>query len=52
MRPSPVLAALTLALGAAPAFAQSPPDPAPRLAQQTAAMGRLAWMDGQWRGQA
>ena len=37
---------------AAPALAQMPPDPAPRLAAQKQAMQKLAWMDGVWRGPA
>ncbi|HYD13772.1 MAG TPA: DUF1579 domain-containing protein [Allosphingosinicella sp.] len=44
------LAAGLLAV-AAPAAAQYP-DPAPRIAAQREAMGRLAFMDGVWRGPA
>ena len=33
-----------------PALAQGPPDPAALLAAQRAAMSRLAFMDGVWRG--
>jgi hypothetical protein len=42
----------TLAAMAAPALAQSPPDPAARIAKQQAAMKALSWMDGVWRGPA
>src|SRR6478609_5581390 len=42
----------TLAVAAAPALAQSPPDPAGRIAKQQAAMKALSWMDGVWRGPA
>jgi len=45
------LAALSLTF-AAPAAAQSPPDPAPRMAAQRAAMDRLSFLDGSWRGSA
>jgi hypothetical protein len=44
---------LLLGLATAPqAHAQMPPDPAPLLAAQRAAMQRLARMDGLWRGSA
>jgi hypothetical protein len=46
------LAAGILISAAAPASAQFPPDPAPRLAAQKQAMDKLAWMDGVWRGPA
>jgi hypothetical protein len=42
----------TLAATAAPALAQSPPDPAARIAKQQAAIKALSWMDGVWRGPA
>jgi hypothetical protein len=42
----------TLAALAAPVLAQSPPDPAARIAKQQAAMKALSWMDGVWRGPA
>ncbi|MDB5457030.1 MAG: hypothetical protein JWP92_2615 [Caulobacter sp.] len=44
-----LVAALAIA---APVTAQTPPDPALRLAQQVAALRPLAWMDGVWRGPA
>lgn len=44
------VAAVTLSAGAA--FAQTPPDPGPRLAAQAEAMKKLAVMDGVWRGPA
>jgi hypothetical protein len=43
---------LTTVLVAAPAFAQSPPDSAARIAKQQAAIKALSWMDGVWRGPA
>jgi hypothetical protein len=53
MRPfSAVVLTLSLTCAAAPALAQSPPDPAARIARQKAAMKALAWMDGVWRGPA
>ena len=45
-----IVVALALALPAV-AAAQAPDDQA-RLAAQRAAMARLAWMDGRWRGEA
>ena len=45
-----VVAAVTLSAGAA--WAQTPPDPGPRLAAQAEAMKKLAAMDGVWRGPA
>ena len=53
MRPCSVLV-LTLALIASggAAIAQTPPNPAVRIAQQKEAMKALAWMDGVWRGPA
>ena len=51
MRAAPALVLAAL-LAAAPAFAQSPPDPAVRIAKQQAAMKALSWMDGVWRGPA
>jgi hypothetical protein len=53
MRPCTVLV-LTLALAASggAALAQTPPNPAARIAQQKEAMKALAWMDGVWRGPA
>jgi hypothetical protein len=53
MRALPVFVlTATLAAMAAPALAQSPPDPAARIAKQQAAMKALSWMDGVWRGPA
>jgi hypothetical protein len=53
MRALPVFVlTATLAGMAAPALAQSPPDPAARIAKQQAAMKALSWMDGVWRGPA
>jgi len=46
------LAAAVAIFAAAPALAQMPPDPAPRLAAQKQAMSKLAAMDGVWRGPA
>lgn len=46
------LAAAIAVIVATPVLAQMPPDPAPRLAAQKQAMGRLAMMDGVWRGPA
>jgi hypothetical protein len=45
------IAAATLTSASA-ALAQMPPDPGPRIAAQTEAMKKLAWMDGTWRGPA
>jgi hypothetical protein len=45
--------AIGLALSAAgPAGAQQPPSATELIAAQRAAMARLAWMDGEWRGPA
>jgi hypothetical protein len=53
MRPLSVfVVAATLAGAAMPALAQSPPDPAARIAKQQAAIKALSWMDGVWRGPA
>jgi hypothetical protein len=53
MRALPVFVlTATLAAMATPALAQSPPDPAARIAKQQAAMKALSWMDGVWRGPA
>jgi hypothetical protein len=53
MRALPVFVlTATLAAMAGPALAQSPPDPAARIAKQQAAMKALSWMDGVWRGPA
>jgi hypothetical protein len=49
---SVLVLATTLVAAAAPALAQSPPDPAARIAKQQAAMKALSWMDGVWRGPA
>jgi hypothetical protein len=46
------LTATLTAVAATPALAQSPPDPAARIAKQQAAMKALSWMDGVWRGPA
>jgi hypothetical protein len=43
-------AVVVLSTGAA--SAQMPPDPGPRIAAQTEAMKKLAFMDGVWRGPA
>ena len=43
---------LLLAVPAAPAHAQRPPDPTTLLAAQREGMARLAYMDGVWRGTA
>jgi hypothetical protein len=51
MRFAHILAA-ALALAAIPVAAQAQPDPAPRLAAQRAAIARLSFMDGTWRGTA
>ena len=51
MRMTRILAA-TLILLAVPAAAPAQPDPAPRLAAQRAAIARLSFMDGTWRGTA
>jgi len=39
-------------LATTPIAASAQPDPAPRLAAQREAMGRLSFMDGTWRGSA
>jgi hypothetical protein len=55
MRPALIAAALMLAAPlslAAPAFAQGGYDPAPRIAAQKEAMKALAFLDGEWRGEA
>lgn len=44
--------AVLLAIASVPAVAQNPYDPAVRIAAQREAMGRLAFMDGVWRGPA
>lgn len=46
------MAAVLAVFVAAPALAQMPPDPTPRLAAQKQAMDKLTWMDGVWRGPA
>jgi hypothetical protein len=51
MRVSSLLAAVLL-LAAAPAAAQVPPNAAARIAAQRAAMARIAYMNGAWRGPA
>lgn len=43
---------LTLTVLGTPAAAQGPPDAAATLAAQRAAMERLAFLDGEWRGTA
>jgi len=43
---------LAFSVAAAPALAQMPPNPAPRLAAQKQALDKLAMMDGVWRGPA
>ena len=45
-------AVAAVALSAGAAFAQTPPDPGPRLAAQAEAMKKLSMMDGVWRGPA
>ena len=44
--------AAALAFGAVTAFAQSPQDPRPLIAEQKEAMAPLGFMDGVWRGMA
>jgi hypothetical protein len=51
MRVSSLIAAALL-LGAFPAAAQVPPNAAARMAAQRAAMARIAYMNGVWRGPA
>ena len=51
--PRRIMSSLSLALGlmtAVPALAQGPPDPGPLLAAERAAMDKLSFMDGVWRG--
>jgi hypothetical protein len=48
----PFLIAVALAGAALPAAAQNPNDPATRIAAQRAAMARLTFLDGVWRGPA
>jgi hypothetical protein len=48
----PFLIAAWLIAAAIPAAAQNPHDPATRIAAQRAAMARLAFLDGVWRGPA
>jgi hypothetical protein len=51
MRAPPLIAAILL-LAALPAAAQVPPNAATRIAAQRAAMARIAYMNGVWRGPA
>ena len=51
LRPTAVLVALTLLL-ATPALAQGPPGADTLIALQRAAMAKLSYMDGVWRGPA
>jgi hypothetical protein len=48
----PTLIAACLAIAAIPAAAQAPPNSAARIAAQHAAMARIAYMNGVWRGPA
>lgn len=52
MRRSLIVTAAALALLPAAASAQRPPDPAALIAAERDAMGKLAKMDGVWRGTA
>jgi hypothetical protein len=48
----PLFIAIALAIGPSQLGAQGRPDPATLLAAQREALGRLAFMDGVWRGSA